>query len=231
MTGISLLKNRFLIAILLIMTLSEFSCRSDRKIVFLGDSITDEGNQPGGYVDILRNALPHDEGNSATIVLGAGIGGNKVPDLQARLDRDVLSQHPTHVVIYIGINDVWHFTMEMGGTPKESYEAGLNDLLARISGAGARALLCTPSVIGEKTNGGNAQDTMLDQYADISRRVASSAGVPVCDLRKAFVEYLATHNPDNKESGILTRDGVHLNETGNKFVADQLRASLSEILQ
>lgn len=40
------------------------------------------------------------------------------------------------------------------------------------------------------------------------------------DLRKSFQDYLKDHNPDNKENGILTGDGVHLNDTGNRFVAD-----------
>jgi isoamyl acetate esterase len=226
-----MLMNRFLLTIFLIMALSAFSYRPGRKIIFFGDSITFEGDHPGGYVDILRNSLPRGEGDASTIVLGAGIGGNKVPDLLARLDHDVLSQSPALVVIYIGINDVWHFTTEMGGTPKEQYEAGLRDLIARISAAGTRTLLCTPSVIGEKVNGGNPQDIMLDQYAEISRSVAASVGVRVCDLREAFLQYLAAHNPENKESGILTRDGVHLNERGNRFVADQLKVVIEDILQ
>lgn len=209
--------------------LSAFSWRSNRKILFFGDSITFEGDRPGGYVEIIRNSLHRNEGDTSTIVVSAGIGGNKVPDLLARLDNDVLSQSPSLVVISIGINDVWHYTTEMGGTPKEQYEAGLIDLIARISASGAQTLLCTPSVIGEKVNGGNPQDAMLDQYAEISRSVAASAGVPVCDLRNAFHEYLAAHNPENKESGILTRDGVHLNENGNRFVADQLKAVIREI--
>ena len=44
----------------------------------------------------------------ATEMINAGISGHKVPDLQGRLDRDVLSKEPTVVFIYIGINDVWH---------------------------------------------------------------------------------------------------------------------------
>ena len=46
--------------------------------------------------------------------------------------------------------------------------------------------------------------------------------MPVCDLRSAFITYLKTHNPDNKDRNILTSDGVHLNEAGNKFVAEQM---------
>jgi len=35
-------------------------------------------------------------------IIGAGVGGNKVPDLQARIEKDVLAKKPTIVVVYIG---------------------------------------------------------------------------------------------------------------------------------
>jgi hypothetical protein len=45
-------------------------------------------------------------------------------------------------------------------------------------------------------------------------------------LRQAFLKELKTKNGDNKEKGVLTGDGVHLNEAGNKFVADQILSML-----
>ena len=42
------------------------------------------------------------------------------------------------------------------------------------------------------------------------------------DLRKAFMDYEAKNNIENKASGILTSDRVHLNETGNQFLADTM---------
>src|SRR5437764_17764 len=47
-------------------------------------------------------------------------------------------------------------------------------------------------------------------------------GVPLNDLRKAFVEYWKKNNPDNKPSGILTYDGNHFNDAGHRFVAEQM---------
>src|SRR5512146_2916448 len=76
-----------------------------QRIVFFGDSITELGAQSGGYVIVIGYALK--EKNSGAEVIGAGVSGNKVPDLLARLDRDVLSHKPTTVFVYIGINDVW----------------------------------------------------------------------------------------------------------------------------
>jgi lysophospholipase L1-like esterase len=34
------------------------------------------------------------------------------------------------------------------------------------------------------------------------------------------MDYISENNPNNESSGILTYDGVHLNETGNKLIAE-----------
>ncbi len=189
------------------------------RIVFLGDSITQAGVGPKGYVTLIRKELQ----DAGIDVVGAGISGNKVPDLQRRLDKDVLAKKPTVVVIYIGINDVWHGEKDAAkGTSKEKFEAGLKDIIGRITATGAVVVLCTPSVIGEKNNGSNSLDARLDEYAGVSRAVAKELKVPLCDLRKGFQDYLKKNNPDNKESGILTGDRVHLNDAGNKFVAETI---------
>ena len=192
-------------------------------IVFLGDSITQSGDQPGGYVDLVRKELAAD--TDSIQVIGAGISGNKVPDLQARLQNDVLDRKPTTVVIYIGINDVWH-SQSGNGTPLDEYETGLKDIVSKIQESGARVILATPSVIGEKTDGSNELDTMLDEYSQTSRQVAASCGVELLDLRARFIKFLKRENPENKSKGILTNDGVHLNSAGNRFVAQQMLAAL-----
>ncbi|MFO0927854.1 MAG: SGNH/GDSL hydrolase family protein [Gemmataceae bacterium] len=193
------------------------------RVVFLGDSITQGGVGPKGYVTLIRKALADKHKDLGVEVIGAGISGNKVPDLQRRLDRDVLQKKPTLVVIYIGINDVWHGERDpKRGTLPAAYEAGLKDVIGRVQKAGARVLLCTPSVIGEKPDGGNSLDAKLDQYSAISRSVAKETGASLCDLRRAFVEHLKKHNEGGKDRGILTTDRVHLNDAGNRLVADTI---------
>jgi isoamyl acetate esterase len=197
------------------------------RIVFLGDSITAAGVTPKGYVTLIKNALAEKHKDLGIEVIGAGVSGNKVPDIQKRLEKDVLSKKPTIVVIYIGINDVWHGEKDPAkGTSKENYEAGLRDVIKRCQEAGARVVLCTPSVIGEKNDASNTNDAKLDEYAEISRKVAKDLKVPVCDLRKEFQAYEKDHNPDNKDHGVLTGDRVHLNDAGNQFVADALLKTL-----
>jgi lysophospholipase L1-like esterase len=198
------------------------------RIVFLGDSITQLGGEPGGYVSLVRDTLTARHPGLDLEVIGAGISGNKVPDLQERLSTDVLSLRPSVVFVYIGINDVWHSTMTWGGTPKDRYEAGLTRVIDRITATGAQAILCTPTVIGERHDGTNPLDGMLDEYTEISRRVARATGVSLLNLRRIFLKYLRTHNIENLDEGILTNDGVHLNDAGNRLITGEVLSVLGE---
>ncbi|MGY8688477.1 MAG: DUF459 domain-containing protein, partial [Verrucomicrobiales bacterium] len=203
--------------------------RKGERIVFLGDSLTAAGVGPEGYITLLQNEFNAKRADLGVQFIGAGIGGHKVPDIQARFDRDVLSYDPTVVFVFIGVNDVWH-TQTGNGTSKEDYAKGLLDVLSRIRSAGATAILATPPVVGEKRNGENALDAMLEEYAEISRKVAARMGTTICDLRETMPAYLAVFNEDNAEQGILTTDRVHYTAAGNRFVANHAAMAIYEAL-
>jgi lysophospholipase L1-like esterase len=82
-------------------------------------------------------------------------------------------------------------------------------------------------VIGEKTDSTNEFDKMLEEYSNISRMVARVTESQMLDLRKDFMSYLKEHNSDNIVSGILTRDGVHLNKQGNIFLSHLVLEALN----
>lgn len=195
------------------------------RIVFLGDSITQAGAGPGGYVTLVKETLAVTHKDKGIEVIGAGISGNRVPDLEKRLQADVLAKKPTLVVIYIGINDVWH-SQQGRGTSKADFEQGLRRIVKQIQDSGARVVLCTASVIGEKTDGTNPLDKMLDEYCDLSRSVASDTKSQLLDLRQKFLSHLKANNAKNAEKDVLTSDGVHLNAAGNKFVAQRVVEAL-----
>ncbi|MFN8338452.1 MAG: hypothetical protein U0T36_05480 [Saprospiraceae bacterium] len=50
----------------------------------------------------------------------------------------------------------------------------------------------------------------------------------VIDFRNAFLEYNLKFNVQNVDKGILTNDRVHLNDAGNKLVADMIWHHLME---
>ncbi len=219
-----------LLAITILLTVSNASesaepLKKGDRIVFLGDSITQAGAGPTGYVTLVRKALDEKLPDLGIEVIGAGISGNRVPNLEARLDRDVIEKKPTIVVIYIGINDVWH-SLNGRGTPREEFEAGLKRIIAKINDAGARVILCTPSMIGEKSDGSNDLDVMLEHYSATSRKVAVDTNSQLYDLRRRFLTHLRDHNPENAEKNVLTSDGVHLNAAGNEFVCDCMLEAL-----
>jgi len=193
-----------------------------QKVVFFGDSITQEGAKPGGYIVLMKTALEQKGVGSNYDLIGAGIGGNKVYDLYLRMDDDVLSQNPDVVFIWVGVNDVWHKATSGTGTDADKfdkfYEAIINKLLDRH----IRTILVTPAVIGEKTDFTNQQDGDLNAYSQIIRNLAQKYHCGLVDLREIFHNYDLKNNPGNKESGILTRDRVHLTDAGNQLVAQSM---------
>jgi lysophospholipase L1-like esterase len=201
--------------------------KKDDRIVFFGDSITAAAVKPGGYISVIKESIAATHPDLGIETFGAGVSGNKVPNLQARLDKAVLDKKPTIVFIYIGINDVWHWKKNKegvmaGGTTPEIFESGLKDIIAKINAAGARVIMCTATVIGEKNDGTNERDAMLEEYCAISRKVATDTKSQMVDLRKAFIDHLKANNPDNLAKGILTSDSVHLNPAGNRLVAVEM---------
>ena len=189
--------------ILVIMT----ACNNSTKVVFLGDSITQQGeNFEGegtykGFITSLRENVSQE-----VELINKGIGGNKVPDLLLRYNDDVLKLKPNIVFIYIGINDVWHKYDWGSGTDIDIYEKGLRKIITDIKAVGAKIILCTPTVIGENNgefklnNNFKDIDTMeimnkdLEAFSDVVRNLSSEFNTDLLDLRKKFKEYILILN-------------------------------------
>jgi len=201
------------------------------RIIFFGDSITQAGVQPTGYITKLDSIVKQAHLPDSVELIGAGIGGNKVYDLYLRMEEDVLKKNPDVVLIYVGINDVWHKASSGTGTDPDKFEKFYRAIVKRLQEKNIKVILCTPSVIGERNDNSNQQDGDLNQYSNIIRSIAKDLSLPVCDLHNAFSEYLKANNPTNAEKGILTVDRVHLNEKGNLFVASQMWKVLQNALK
>jgi lysophospholipase L1-like esterase len=189
------------------------------RVIFFGDSITQAGAQPGGYIVMMQDSLATMGKDRDYELIGKGIGGNKVYDLYLRLEKDVLDQKPDQVFIWVGVNDVWHKKTFGTGTDADKFKQFYEALIHKIQDNGAKIVLVTPACIGEKTDCTNSLDGELNQYSNIIRDLARQSGCKLCDLRQATMQYNLEHNTNNQDKGILTNDGVHLNETGNRFVA------------
>jgi lysophospholipase L1-like esterase len=188
------------------------------KVIFFGDSLTalavKDAKVPEGkgYVPLVREALK-DKG----VEVGAvATGGHKVTDLLKRVDKDVIAQKPTVVVIQIGVNDAG------AGVTPEKFKEQLEELIDKLQKGGAQVVQCTCTCRREGYDPKDAMDKKLDALADVARTIAREKKLPLVDLRAAFIDYWKKNNPDNKPKNVLTYDGNHWNETGHKFVAEQM---------
>jgi len=202
--------------------MTSFVSQKKTKVIFFGDSITQAGVQAGGYiVRIDSMCKAYGQGDNYEFI-GAGIGGNKVYDLYLRMESDVLAQNPDVVIIYIGVNDVWHKSSSGTGTDPDKFEKFYQAIIDKLKAKNIKVILSTPAAIGEKTDFSNPQDGDMNEYSNIIRRIASKNSLALVDLRKAFLDYNLKNNSANKDRGILTTDRVHLNANGNQLVADEM---------
>lgn len=221
--------RKTIFALLTVLALASFVADKPKKVIFFGDSITQAGVKPNGYITRIGELLTGKNLTSKYELVGAGIGGNKVYDLYLRLESDVLEKKPDAVFIYVGVNDVWHKTTSGTGTDPDKFVRFYQALIDKIKASGAKVVLCTPAVIGEKNDFSNPQDGDMNHYSTLIRKLAEKNSLPLVDLRKAFLAYDLANNPSNKDSGVLTTDRVHLNDLGNNTVAELMLAELLKL--
>lgn len=207
--------------------------KSGEKIAFMGDSITQAGNQKNGYVQLVLEALNH-EGLNVTHI-PAGISGNKSSDMLARLEKDVISKKPNWMTLSCGVNDVWHFTLKLGnrtfqGISLEDYKKNITEIIEKTQAADIKILILTSTMIGEDPE----KDTnkKLVPYNEFLREIAKEKNLPIADLNKDMQEALkkipdvagkagmfGEPNYDRQIKNKLTSDGCHMNPLGNMMMA------------
>ena len=213
------MKNSILFGILVSAFISlSFMPVKKIKVIYFGDSITEAAVNPHGFITI-DDSLLNPPGRADYELTGAGISGNKVYDLYFRMEEDVISKSPDIVVIWVGVNDVWHKKSSGTGTDADKFEKFYLAMVRKFKAAHIKIIVCTPATIGEKWDNTNEQDGDMNKYAGIIRGIAASQQLKLVDLRAAFLTYGKANNLQNLDKGILTADGVHLNEAGNKLVA------------
>ena len=203
-----------------------FMVKSGESIVFLGDSITQMGAQPGGYVELFKDFCAAN--NLEIKVINAGIGGHKSNDMLARLDKDVLSHKPAWVSISCGVNDVWHnFMKDKDGnkTPKgltlEEYKKNMTEIITRCQKAKANVILLTATPIMEKLD--SEENKTAIPYNNFLRELAKEKKILLCDLGQIFQDKFKQKTDDKN---LMTIDGVHMNPEGNKLMTKSIITTL-----
>lgn len=192
-----------------------------KKIVFIGDSITESGKFTDperlgtGYVRIIHDFLKVTYPDRTFKVINNGISGDRIPDLQARWDEDVLASQPDYLSISIGVNDVWH-QLNQHDTVKidpitfeKTYEELLSTTVSKIN---PQLILMEPTVIEEDPQSKGNQ--LLAPYVKVVHKMAKQFSAIVVPTHQAMLHYM-----EQGGSYQLTTDGVHMNSAGNLLMA------------
>ncbi|HLS59714.1 MAG TPA: SGNH/GDSL hydrolase family protein [Virgibacillus sp.] len=191
------------------------------RVVFIGDSITEAGKFTDserlgtGYVRLIHDYLITTYPTSHFEILNNGISGNRIDDLKARWQTDVLDVKPDIISISIGINDVWQQLKQpsMKQIFPDDFKRIYDDLLQQIRRTtNAKIILMEPTIIDENlTSPGNEK---LQAYVQIIHGMAQKYDALIVPTHQAFLKYLEAGRND-----ALTTDGIHMNAAGNMLMA------------
>lgn len=180
------------------------------RVVCLGDSLT-AGEYGGSYVEALRRLRPD------LTLINAGVGGDTVLNLLARLDRDALAHQPDGVLLIVGGNDAISYSQPKtrsyykfnkkvpdGIVTPELFARTYRELLERLHlahvvvWAGLPPTETNPAVLATQR-----------EFNALAAEAARAYGVPVLDLMAAFVPDDLPERPDLDMGTILTI-GAHM---------------------
>lgn len=186
--------------------------KSGEKVAFMGDSITQAGAHPGGYVRLVISGLEA-VGIEATAI-PAGISGHKSDQMLGRLRRDALDKSPNWMTLSCGVNDVWHGP---NGISLEQYKVNITKIVDECQAAGVQVMILTSTMIGEDEP--NVNNQTLAAYNDFLRELAKEKKCLLADLNADMQSGLEAAGGGTKDSRHFTSDGVHMNPDGNKMMA------------
>jgi lysophospholipase L1-like esterase len=189
----------------------EIAVKEGQKIAFMGDSITQAGAGPKGYVTLVIKGL--EAAGVKTTAIPAGISGHKSNNMLERLDRDALSKKPDWMTLSCGVNDVWHGA---NGVPLDQYKINITKIVDQCQTAGVKVMILTSTMIGEDQPNPNNQK--LAVYNDFLKELSKEKKCLLADLN-ADMQAIITKAGAEKKANILTGDGVHMNPAGNEMMA------------
>ena len=204
--------KKFLLATICLCSFAAFAApvvKSGEKIAFLGDSITQFGNRPDGYVMLVMDGLKRAGVNA--VAIPAGVSGNKSNDMLRRLPG-VLAKKPDWLLLSCGVNDVGH---GKNGVELPDFKKNISAILDQAKAAGVKVMILTPTTHTEHLE--SANNKKLAGYCEFLRNEAAERKLLLADLnRKMRDELIAKKNLKGLK---LTIDNLHMNGYGNQMMA------------
>ena len=197
------------------------------KLLFFGDSLTDmyrnfdlsvdmSTSYGTGFVFDVAAQLMYERPGFYKI-LNRGVGGNKITDLYARYQKDVVEEKPDYLTILIGLNDVWHEIATKSGTSlevfKETYLKMIEEMKEKLPKT--KIILMEPFfTIGAATNGALDRFAYVYEYAKAVKEIAKKTNCVFIPLQQAFNDAIK-----NGGETQLLFDGIHTNPGGAHLIA------------
>lgn len=203
------------------------------KIVFFGDSITEAGRNAFdehdlgvGYVKIAAGKLRLLYPETQFEILNRGVGGDRTSELLARVQTDVVNEHPDVVIMQVGINDVWcRFSLGVEITP-EAFRANYQGLVNAVKSTGAKLILIQPFVLPMTDK--QRFRPFLNKFLAVIGEIAKAEKLPLIPMDEIFtgVTQDIGFGPEQ-----FTVDGVHPTHRGCRYIADQVIKELRKIVK
>lgn len=192
---------------------------SRKTLLFAGDSITDADHlwHPGpdglghGYVHMVSEMLKEENCE----IINSGYNGYRAEDLLRRWNRVCLSRQPDLVTLLVGVNEAGA-AMEGMVTEPEVFERTYERLITEVlHNTRADMILMEPFLFRYP-----AYLITWRKYFDpllpVIARLADKYSLPFIRLDGPLNELADRLGVDQ-----VTVDGIHLTETGNRFLAEQ----------
>ncbi len=204
-----------------------FFLRDGDRVVFYGDSITEEG----GYGRLVETYVASRFPDWDVRFYNAGVGGDRVSGgwaggVEERLERDVIAHRPSVVTIMLGMNDGGYEPYDPATFAQ--YADGYRSIVQRLRTAlpGVRLTLIQPSPfddVARPPQFAPGYDDVLRRYGCYVEALGEREGALVVDFREpvnAGVAAVLATNPDLARQ--LLPDRVHPSDAGHLVMAAAL---------
>jgi lysophospholipase L1-like esterase len=198
----------------------EFFFHKGDRIVFLGDSITEQ-YQYSSYIELyLTTRFP----DGAMSFLNAGIGGDTAGGGAHRFASHVLAENPTCVTIDFGMNDGGYAGLDPNRA--SNFVNNTKAMLEAAKKAGARVALISPNAVEVRSRPGlkTYLETQQKFYAPL-KDLAAEFQVPFVDQYAVTRQVLEKIAADNATVRPFP-DGVHTNGAGGLLMAHTILVGL-----
>ena len=204
-----------------------FALRDGDKVVFYGDSITDQRL----YTTFVETYVVTRFPEMKVAFVHSGWGGDRVTGggggpIDRRLERDVFAYKPTVVTVMLGMNDASYqpFKQPIFDRYVRGYEHLVESLKSNLPGVRITLILPSPfDDVTRKPNFEGGYNQVLVRYGEFVRSLAEKEGATVADLNSSVVAALKkAHELDPTHAQDLIRDRVHPGPGGQLLMAEAL---------